>query len=222
MAGAKPCGEQQTESRFRVLDLASPNHLQSSREWHRLQFEKFIRFMLSLSGRQTGCHEKVNFFVGEAGSRVHRKQLIHAFRRTPRFLFQLPGRAFTGIFSRIQASCWYLVEIALGRVPILPDQKNLRIVSGRVAEKWDHRAGTRMPHHLELTNRPVGKSDGIDVERNDLAGVGATRPYPPGTVFFAAFHSQALWTVTSPRLWSASELLTVAASPTITVCSKSG
>jgi hypothetical protein len=49
-----------------------------------------------------------------------------------------------------------------------------------------------MSHHLELTNRAVGEANGIDVERYDLAGVNAAGVYPPWTVFFAAFHSQAL------------------------------
>ena len=82
MASTKSRGEQQTESRLRILDLTSFDHLQSSREQHRLQFEKFIRFMFSLSGCQFGCQEEVNFFVAESGSRVHSEELLHAPRGT--------------------------------------------------------------------------------------------------------------------------------------------
>ena len=101
MAGAKPCGEQQTECRLRILYLAGLDHLQRSREWHRLQFEKFVRFMLSLSGRQSGCHEKMNLLVGESGSRIHGEQLIHSIRGTPGFFLQFPESAFAGIFPRV-------------------------------------------------------------------------------------------------------------------------
>jgi hypothetical protein len=46
-----------------------------------------------------------------------------------------------------------------------------------------------MPHHFELTNRSVRESNGVDVDRYDLAGVSATGFYLAWTVFFAAFHS---------------------------------
>src|ERR1700682_4404526 len=101
MASAKSRGEQQTESRFRVLDFTGLDHLQRSREWHRLQFEKFIRFMLSLTRRQSGCHEKVNFLVSKSGSCVHRKQLIHAFCGTTGLLLQLSERAVARALLRI-------------------------------------------------------------------------------------------------------------------------
>ena len=101
MAGAKSRCEQQTERRLRVLDLAGFDHLQSLREQHRLQFEKFIRFMLSLSGSQSGCHEEMNFFVGESGSRVHREELFHSFCGATRLFFELPQGAVTRILPGI-------------------------------------------------------------------------------------------------------------------------
>src|ERR1700682_1988562 len=101
MAGAKSRREQQTESRLRIPDLTCPDHLQSSREWHRLQFEKFIRFMLSLSRHQSGCHEKVNFLVSKSGSSVHRNTLIHAFCGTSGLLLQLSDSAVARIFLGI-------------------------------------------------------------------------------------------------------------------------
>ena len=152
MAGAKSRGEQQTERRLRVLDLASFDHLQSSREWHWLRFEKFIRFMLSLSGGQSGCYEEMDFLVSESGRCVHREQLIHVFGGTARLLLQLPEGAVAGSLPRIQPPRRNLVQITLGSVPILPDQEDLGIFSGWIAEKGDHRARAWMPNHLELAN----------------------------------------------------------------------
>jgi hypothetical protein len=217
MASAKSCCEQQTERRLRVLDLAGLNLLQSLREQHRLQFEKFIRFMLSLSGSQSGCHEEVNSFVGESGGRIHCEEVLHTLRGAARLLLQLPQCAVTSILPGIQPPGWDLIQVALSRISILPDQQDLGVGSSRVADEGNHGAGTWMTHNLHLPDRPVRESNRIHVERYDLAGVDASGRYLPGTIFSTLVHLQASWTVTSPRSVPTRELRTIPASPTTTV-----
>src|SRR5262249_54870226 len=115
--------------------------------------------------------------------RVDRHQKLEMPGRAARLLAELSLGAVPWILSGFQSSGGNLVEKLLGGVTVLPQQQQLRIVAGRIAEKRNHRARTRMTNHVELANRPIGKANGVGVQLDDSTGVRATaadfsRDYP--------------------------------------------
>jgi hypothetical protein len=81
-----------------------------------------------------------------------------------RFFLQLSQGAIVRRFPRVEPACGYLVEVAFGCISILTYQKHVGIRACRVAEKGNDGARARMPDHLELTDRPIGKTHRVDVE----------------------------------------------------------
>ncbi len=109
--------------------------------------------------------------------------MLYVLGRTSGFLAELPGRAGGRFLAGVQASGRDLVEVALGGVPVLPNEQELRVVSGRVAQKGDDGTGTGMPHHLELSFAAVREANAIDVEIDDATGV-----HPPAPQLLRSTH----------------------------------
>ena len=56
-------------------------------------------------------------------------------------------------------------------MPELADHQNPGIRAAGLVQEGNNRGCARVPHHLELTGRSVGKADRIPVQIHDLAGV---------------------------------------------------
>jgi len=108
------------------------------------------------------------------------------------------------------------------RVDLGPSRRLTR----RIAQERDHGTGPGMSYHLELTDRSIGESNTIDVERDDAPSVRAPGFYPPDLrvrMFFARrAHYFAGATEMLPTPTDVSPSLICPVSPTITVCSSSG
>jgi hypothetical protein len=103
--------------------------------------------------------------------------MIDLLGRTASLLFQLTPGTIPRIFSLIETSRRNFEEIAFRGIPVLANQKNLWIVPARIAQKRDDGARARVPYHLELTDRSIGESNRVYIERDDLAGVDPSRLY---------------------------------------------
>jgi hypothetical protein len=178
MASAKSRGVEETERGLGVFDLSGFYQLQRPRQKHRLEIEKLIRFMFSLSGHEAGCHEEMDFFVREPRSRIHGKEMLHLFSGASRLFLELAYCTGPRVFARIESACRYFKQVALCCISVLPDHEDLGITSPGIVQKGDDRAGPGMSYHLELADGSVGKPNRIDVERDDLARIGAPRTYP--------------------------------------------
>src|SRR5205823_1335115 len=125
---------------------------------------ELVRLVRRVAAGQVRRHEHMDAFVGETGRREHREEVHDVAGPAAGFFTQLAFGADFWILPRVQTARGHLVQILLCGVPILPYEKKLRVVAGRVAQERHDRARARMTYHLELTGAAVGKAHTIDVE----------------------------------------------------------
>src|SRR5689334_5761185 len=80
---------------------------------------------------------------------------VDTLSRTTGFLLQLAPSADGRVLPRVEAAGGDLVDVAARRVPVLLYQDQLRIVTGRVAEKGHHRTRPGVAEDLELPDGAV-------------------------------------------------------------------
>ena len=102
-------------------------------------------------------------------------RLFDTLSLASRFLPQLSASTSVRRLPGIEPARRDFVQVALGGIPILADQQDLRIVTRRVAEKRHDGARSRVADHLQLANRAVRKAHRVNVEVDDPARVHPTR-----------------------------------------------
>src|SRR5678816_695959 len=174
-----PCSKsgdvQKSQRRLPVLNLTPLDHTQRPRQRHGVHLNELVCLTRHLAATEADRHENVNPFVGESRCRVHREHVFDTLSLISRFLTKLSPRTVFGCFVRIQTAGWHLVQIAFGRVPVLPDHHDLRIITRRISEKRNDRARSWMSDHLEFPDATVRKSNRVDVEVEHAAGIDAAR-----------------------------------------------
>src|SRR4051812_27638006 len=171
MARAEPSSEHESKGSLGIDNFPCLDHSERARQKRRLKIQKLIRLVFSLTGDQTGCHEEVDFFVGEPRRRIERQEVFEILRRAAGLLLQLASGAIHWSLAAIESSRGNLIEIPIRRVPVLAYEKHLEVGSRRITEKGHHSTRPRMPNHLELARRAIRKLHRVDIERDDLAGI---------------------------------------------------
>src|SRR2546423_2021648 len=113
----------------------------------------------------------MDFLIGEAGSRVHREQIVELLCRAASLFIQLSRGTVAGILSRVESPGGNFIQISVCSISVLTDQENLWVFAARIAEKGNDRACPWMPDHLKLPGRSIGEPHDVDIERDDLSRV---------------------------------------------------
>src|SRR6185437_15821154 len=119
------------------------------------------RFVARLESRDA---EENHLFVAVARRRIERRQADDGRRHQPDLLMTLaPGRLL-GLFSRIEAACRELPEVAVYRIAKLPDENDLPGL-------WHRRDddGPRVTDHIDAHGPPVGHRHPIAIDIENFA-----------------------------------------------------
>src|SRR5512147_1270318 len=92
-----------------------------------------------------------------------------------RFLSKLSPGTINRRLTRIEPPGRHFVEEPLRGITVLADQQHLGVIARWVAQERDHSARPRMPDHLELTDRPVRKANGVDIQIDDATAIHSAR-----------------------------------------------
>src|SRR5262245_9323021 len=114
--------------------------------------------------------------------------MFDTLRLASRFLPKLTPRTVIRRLVCVEPARWHLIQVSRRRIAILADQHHLGIIPRGIAEKWHDSASSRMTDHLELTDDPVGESNGVDVEVEHTSGV-----YPARRDAWTLGHGSTCW-----------------------------
>src|SRR5688572_30309065 len=120
---------------------------------------------------QVGRPKEVNPLVREAGGRPYSSKTLNAPGFHTDFFEQLPFCTYPRILAGVQSSGGNLEQVVERRVAILFNEEDRRVGAARIGRKRDYRGGAGVADHLELSDRAVRESDGIDIEVDDLPGM---------------------------------------------------
>src|SRR5665213_480131 len=130
---------------------------------------------MPLARRQANSHERMDYFVGETWSREKAEHRLHSLGGAPGFFLQFTHCTCDWCFVFLQFPRWNLVQVSSSRVPILPDEHYLRVGPRGIADERKNGRRTGVPYDLHVACTSVRKSDLIDIQRNDLAGIDSMR-----------------------------------------------
>ena len=117
------------------------------------------------------------------GVREKSGQVAHLPRLVARLLGELPPRARLPLLGgRGREPCRDLVEVPVGRVPVLADQDDAGISGLRGIEEGEDGGGAGVGDVLEGGRRAPGENDGVPRERHDAARVDLLAGRPLRTV----------------------------------------
>ena len=92
----------------------------------------------------------------------------HGCRPHAGFFFEFPMRAFLpALLGPGRQARRYFVKIAVGRVPVLPNQKHVRVRVEQTAQEGQYGRRAGMPDHLELALTSVGEPNRVHTQPND-------------------------------------------------------
>src|SRR5258708_6264820 len=208
-------GKEDPDGRLSVVDLAALDHLECPAERDGLDAEELVGFVRGRPAGQAGGEKDVNLLIGEAGRRIHGIHGLNRRRGTAGLFAELTRGTGRGRLAGLEAAGGDLVEIAAGGVAVLLDEKELGVFAARVGKKGDHGARSGVANHLDLSGRPVGELDEIDVETDHLASV------DPGARALSDAHRSGS-TTSGPNFSSSSWRRSADASPRTPACNRDG
>src|SRR6185312_6277591 len=165
--------EEDGQARLSVADLAAPDQRYDLRQGFGRHLDELVGLARMLARGEVGCPKKVNLLVGKTGRRPHSGKTLNPSCFHTNFLEQFPLRTIPGILAWVQPARGDFVQVAECGVAVLLDEENRRVGATGIGSKRHDGGRSRMPNHFELTNRVVGKSNGVDVQVDDFAGIEA-------------------------------------------------
>src|SRR6185503_13052966 len=173
MLQGEPRYEEDGQARLSVTDLAAPDERNDLRQGLGRHFDELVRLAGMLARSQIGCPKKVNLLVGKAGRRPYSSKTLDPPRFHTDFLEQLPLCTYPGILTGVQPARRDLIQVVERRVTVLLDEQDRGIGTMGIGSEWHDGGRPGMADHFQLADGVVRKSNGIDVQIDDLAGVDA-------------------------------------------------
>src|SRR5437660_6097960 len=124
-----------------------------------------------LAGGQVGCPKKVNAFVREAGRRPYSSKTLEPPGFHTHLFEQLPLSTYPRILSRVQPARRDLDQCPIGGVPVLLNEQDRGVFTTRIRSERNHGRGSRVPNHLELSRRAVGKTHPVHIQIYDSSSM---------------------------------------------------